>query len=247
MAVQQNKKSPSKRGMHRSHDHLGKPPVAVEPTTGETHLLPPHPAVGLLPRQEGHPVQGLIDANAAPSPLRPYSMTNRHRRRRRDGRGPRAGWSRCPLAWTSLDAAPGNSSCCWSAPRSRCAASSPRRACAGGARTSRSLVGCRGRGDGRGSRSAIRTKKQSSSMRIAIDLVKSGRAQACVSAGNTGALMGNSEVRAEDASSASTAPRSARCCPRAPAARLTCLDLGANADCAPRAPAAVRASWARRW
>ena len=38
MAVQQNKKSPSKRGMHRAHDHLGKPPVAVEPTTGETHL-----------------------------------------------------------------------------------------------------------------------------------------------------------------------------------------------------------------
>jgi len=27
-------------------------------------------------------------------------------------------------------------------------------------------------------------------MRVAIDLVKAGRAQACVSAGNTGALMG---------------------------------------------------------
>jgi large subunit ribosomal protein L32 len=38
MAVQQNKKSPSKRGMHRAHDHLGKPPTAVEPTTGEAHL-----------------------------------------------------------------------------------------------------------------------------------------------------------------------------------------------------------------
>jgi large subunit ribosomal protein L32 len=38
MAVQQNKKSPSKRGMHRSHDHLSTPPTAVEPTTGETHL-----------------------------------------------------------------------------------------------------------------------------------------------------------------------------------------------------------------
>jgi len=38
MAVQQNKKSPSKRGMHRAHDHLGKPAVAVEPTTGETHM-----------------------------------------------------------------------------------------------------------------------------------------------------------------------------------------------------------------
>jgi large subunit ribosomal protein L32 len=38
MAVQQNKKSPSKRGMHRSHDFLTNPPLAVEPTTGETHL-----------------------------------------------------------------------------------------------------------------------------------------------------------------------------------------------------------------
>ncbi|MFY8063206.1 MAG: phosphate acyltransferase, partial [Usitatibacteraceae bacterium] len=38
-------------------------------------------------------------------------------------------------------------------------------------------------------RSAIRHKKNSS-MRVAIDLVKSGRAHACVSAGNTGALMG---------------------------------------------------------
>jgi len=38
MAVQQNKKSPSRRGMHRAHDHLSAPAVAVEPTTGETHL-----------------------------------------------------------------------------------------------------------------------------------------------------------------------------------------------------------------
>ena len=35
---------------------------------------------------------------------------------------------------------------------------------------------------------ALRGKKDSS-MRVAIDLVKSGRASACVSAGNTGALM----------------------------------------------------------
>ena len=38
MAVQQNKKSPSRRGMHRSHDFLAPPPLAVEPTTGESHL-----------------------------------------------------------------------------------------------------------------------------------------------------------------------------------------------------------------
>jgi len=38
MAVQQNKKSPSKRGMHRAHDFLTAPSLAVESTTGETHL-----------------------------------------------------------------------------------------------------------------------------------------------------------------------------------------------------------------
>jgi large subunit ribosomal protein L32 len=38
MAVQQNKKSPSRRGMRRSHDHLSTPTLAVEPTTGEVHL-----------------------------------------------------------------------------------------------------------------------------------------------------------------------------------------------------------------
>lgn len=38
MAVQQNKKSPSRRGMRRSHDALSAPPLAVEQTTGEVHL-----------------------------------------------------------------------------------------------------------------------------------------------------------------------------------------------------------------
>ena len=38
MAVQQNKKSPSKRGMRRSHDALEASALSIEPTTGETHL-----------------------------------------------------------------------------------------------------------------------------------------------------------------------------------------------------------------
>ncbi|MGG4604465.1 50S ribosomal protein L32 [Paenalcaligenes sp. Me131] len=38
MAVQQNKKSPSRRGMRRSHDSLAGPATAIEPTTGEMHL-----------------------------------------------------------------------------------------------------------------------------------------------------------------------------------------------------------------
>ncbi len=38
MAVQQNKKSPSKRGMHRAHHALSVAPLGLEPTTGEVHL-----------------------------------------------------------------------------------------------------------------------------------------------------------------------------------------------------------------
>jgi large subunit ribosomal protein L32 len=37
MAVQQNRVTPSRRGMRRSHDALKNPPLSVEPTTGETH------------------------------------------------------------------------------------------------------------------------------------------------------------------------------------------------------------------
>jgi large subunit ribosomal protein L32 len=38
MAVQQNRKTPSKRGMRRSHDKLTASTLSIEPTTGETHL-----------------------------------------------------------------------------------------------------------------------------------------------------------------------------------------------------------------
>lgn len=38
MAVQQNKKSPSRRGMRRSHDALTGAALSIEPTSGETHL-----------------------------------------------------------------------------------------------------------------------------------------------------------------------------------------------------------------
>jgi len=37
MAVQQNRKSRSKRGSRRAHDGLTRPTLSVEPTTGETH------------------------------------------------------------------------------------------------------------------------------------------------------------------------------------------------------------------
>ena len=38
MAVQQNRKTPSKRGMRRSHDALKKETLSVDQTSGETHL-----------------------------------------------------------------------------------------------------------------------------------------------------------------------------------------------------------------
>ncbi len=37
MAVQQNKSTPSRRGMRRAHDGLKKPALSEDPTTGETH------------------------------------------------------------------------------------------------------------------------------------------------------------------------------------------------------------------
>ena len=38
MAVQQNRRTPSTRGMRRAHDKLKGKTLSVEPTTGETHL-----------------------------------------------------------------------------------------------------------------------------------------------------------------------------------------------------------------
>jgi large subunit ribosomal protein L32 len=38
MAVQQNRKTPSKRGMRRSHDALSNETLSIDATSGETHL-----------------------------------------------------------------------------------------------------------------------------------------------------------------------------------------------------------------
>ncbi len=37
MAVQKHRKTPARRGMRRAHDALKRPPLSIEPTTGETH------------------------------------------------------------------------------------------------------------------------------------------------------------------------------------------------------------------
>jgi large subunit ribosomal protein L32 len=38
MAVQKSRKTPSKRGMRRSHNALKNPALSEDPETGETHL-----------------------------------------------------------------------------------------------------------------------------------------------------------------------------------------------------------------
>ena len=38
MAVQQNRKTPSKRGMRRSHDSIKGETLSIDSTTGEVHL-----------------------------------------------------------------------------------------------------------------------------------------------------------------------------------------------------------------
>ena len=38
MAVQKSRKTPSTRGMRRSHDALKAPTLSVDPTSGEAHL-----------------------------------------------------------------------------------------------------------------------------------------------------------------------------------------------------------------
>lgn len=78
---------------------------------------------------------------------------------------------------------------------------------------------------------ALRGKKDSS-MRIAVNLVKSGEAHACISAGNTGALMAVSRFVLK------TLPgidRPAICSvlPTMRGGRTYVLDLGANVDCGP--------------
>ncbi len=76
--------------------------------------------------------------------------------------------------------------------------------------------------------SALRSKKDSS-MRVAIDLVKSGVADACVSAGNTGALMAMARFVLKTLTGID---RPAICTSLPSVAGHThVLDLGANVDC----------------
>ncbi len=76
---------------------------------------------------------------------------------------------------------------------------------------------------------ALRYKKDSS-MRVAIDLVKSGEAHACVSAGNTGALMAMSRFVLKTLPGIDR-PAIATVLPNLKRTNTYVLDLGANVDC----------------
>ena len=76
---------------------------------------------------------------------------------------------------------------------------------------------------------ALRYKKHSS-MRVAINLVKTGEAHACVSAGNTGALMAISRFVLKTLPGIDR-PAIATVLPNAAGGYTYVLDLGANVDC----------------
>jgi glycerol-3-phosphate acyltransferase PlsX len=78
---------------------------------------------------------------------------------------------------------------------------------------------------------ALRYKKDSS-MRVAVDLVKSGEAHACVSAGNTGALMAISRFVLKTLPGIDR-PAIATVLPNMKGGYTYVLDLGANVDCTP--------------
>lgn len=78
--------------------------------------------------------------------------------------------------------------------------------------------------------SALRNKRDSS-MRVALNLVKSGEAQACISAGNTGALMAISRFVLKMLPGIERPPI-ATVLPTMKG-HVTVLDLGANVDCSP--------------
>ena len=78
---------------------------------------------------------------------------------------------------------------------------------------------------------ALRRKKDSS-MRVAIELVKDGKAQACVSAGNTGALMAVSRYVLKTMAGVDR-PAICSILPNQKDGPTYMLDLGANVDCEP--------------
>ncbi len=76
---------------------------------------------------------------------------------------------------------------------------------------------------------ALRNRKRSS-MRLALELVRDGKAQACLSAGNTGALMAMSKVLLKTLPGIDR-PALVSCLPAVNKTPVYLLDLGANVSC----------------
>ena len=211
------------------------PALAVEPTTGEVHLRHHISPSGVLPRQEGRQGQGRVIVlrqgrlfRSGPPALFCHDSPHRHRLHG----GPRTvgdGAGGPPLSNRSSPGArhPG---------RPRDEAIRPHLgAAAESGRLPSFTLGSRGHGRVPGL--ALRNKKDSS-MRVAINLVNGGEADACVSAGNTGALMAISRFVLK------MMPGIDRpaICAAVPTlnGHTHMLDLGANVDCGPGTSAPVR-------
>ncbi|MBK4716369.1 MULTISPECIES: phosphate acyltransferase PlsX [Tenebrionibacter/Tenebrionicola group] len=79
---------------------------------------------------------------------------------------------------------------------------------------------------------AIRASR-GTSMRVALELVKEGRAQACISAGNTGALMGLAKSLLKPVDNIER-PALMTVLPNQQCGKTVVLDLGANIECSSR-------------
>src|SRR5260363_409345 len=223
MAVQQNKKSPSKRNMRRSHDALRNPTLSIEPSSGEVHL-----------RHHISP-NGYYRGKQVIQKVYPGSP-----------------WKDSPLGMTihiAIDCMGGDYGPSVTVPAALHFLHAHLDA-------ELILVGQTGliqyqlekhktlRSKSFSVHAASEVvamddpieialrKKKDSSMRIALSLVKAGQAHACVSAGNTGALMAISRYMLKTLAGIER-PAFAAVMPHL-SGGTTMLDLGANIDCSPR-------------
>ena len=174
MAVQQNKKSLSKRGMHRAHDFLSTPPLAVEPTTGEVHLRHHVSPNGFYRGKKV--VKTKADGKDRAAANTGASVTVRIAI---DCMGGDHGLSVTVPAALDFSSRSTTRDCCWSAGRTRSTRrwQSPEPSIPPASRCVTPEVVAMDDPPA----AALRSKRDSS-MRVAIELVKSGDADACVSA-----------------------------------------------------------------
>ena len=243
MAVQQNKKSPSKRGMHRAHDFLTNPPPGGGTDHRRSASAPPYKPQWLLSWQENRQVQSRVSAPGAArtgsAPVRPAAsridyrpdcrkqLNGYHGSHRLHGRRSRPRRDRCCRAqFSEIPSAEqlilvGLQETIEAELRARHATLGPNLRLHNASQTV---------GMDEAPALALRGKKDSS-MRVAVNLVKSGEAHACVSAGNTGALMAISRFVLKTLPGIDR-PAIAGIMPTMKG-EVYVLDLGANVNCTP--------------